>query len=681
LHLSIPSPLTPIPISYITPPIPDSPNSKAYQYGLPILVLTELDAVVYDPSGKEVVSTVTTVQKAPGATAVADDGGDAHGGPYLRNAWGDWTKAERAGVIAGIVVAVGCTMGMLVWLCCRSRAWGNRGERKRRRRRMRERGRWMGKGRKSGKEEKDEEVQKDVELESDPGGKEGGKRSPRRVEAPEISVPRGDPQTVQEELNSAPADRGREPTEESYQMSGALQFSRSPTPMQPRPPVSAISNGFEGHQDPEAGSKTSGSGWFSNMAPPNDLTPASTTNVILGVTLSFGIVALVLGLYFIYKAYMRRWKHQQTVNPQPFQGSQRPTSAMGTRDRTLPRDRHPNSRLKETGSAMDEREGRSVTDNGKIGRGLGNDNSMYPFKQRREGPRVRQTNPRQRSDSIYEKRKERISPVIRTRKAQPERQDRRARSFDQRPFYGDVYGPSGLQSSEQYPGHGRFNRQRNVDPVRHSYPTQLDSTAVPRGHDPFEQDWTHISSEDQYRPKPADGNFAPTTTAAMPSVNMPQRREAVHSARLKGHLYPDFPYQRHGTPANPASEVSHLISALDTESIRVGGTRRMDHMSDAGHSHPSAGNRVDHRSSASDKGGFHRGDEQGSWLGRSSGIGSFEERSHRGNISSDSARASTVYDEDDKSDDKDDRGIHEPPQGGGMPNGHQEPNNANNETW
>ncbi|KAL8775230.1 MAG: hypothetical protein Q9209_000236 [Squamulea sp. 1 TL-2023] len=383
------------------------------------------------------------------------------------------------------------------------------------------------------------------------------------------------------------------------------------------------------------------------MAPQNDLTPASTTNVVLGVTLSFGIVALVLGFYFIYKAYMRRWKYQQSANPQPLAESQRPTSAMRTMDRKIPRDRHPNSRPEEPG------------------RGNRNDNSMYPINQRREGSRGRQINPRQRSDSIYEKPTRRISPVTRIRKAQPERQDRRARSFDQRPLYGDVYGPYGLQSSEQCPDQGRSNRQRNFDPVRNSYPTGLDSAADPRGHNPFVgQNWTHNSTEDQYRPKPADGNFAPTATAAMPSVNIPQRREA-----------------RRGTPVYPASEVSHFISALDTESLRGGRAQRMDHTSGAGRSHPSAEDRGDQRSSASDKGGFNQGSEQGSWLERSSGIGSFEERSHQGGTSPDSARASIIHDEDDTRDDKDDRGSHEAAQAGEPPSGHHGPNNANNEIW
>ena len=50
------------------------------------------------------------------------------------------------------------------------------------------------------------------------------------------------------------------------------------------------------------------------MAPRSDTPPISTTNVILGVTLSFGIVALIIGLYFIYTAYMNSLDYQPNKN-------------------------------------------------------------------------------------------------------------------------------------------------------------------------------------------------------------------------------------------------------------------------------------------------------------------------------------------------------------------------------
>ncbi len=50
------------------------------------------------------------------------------------------------------------------------------------------------------------------------------------------------------------------------------------------------------------------------MAPRSDTPPISTTNVILGVTLSFGIVALIIGLYFIYTAYMSSLDYRPNKN-------------------------------------------------------------------------------------------------------------------------------------------------------------------------------------------------------------------------------------------------------------------------------------------------------------------------------------------------------------------------------
>ncbi|KAL9001467.1 MAG: hypothetical protein Q9169_000042 [Polycauliona sp. 2 TL-2023] len=79
------------------------------------------------------------------------------------------------------------------------------------------------------------------------------------------------------------------------------------------------------------------------MAPRNDIPPTSTTNVILGVTLSFGIIALILGLYFIYKAYIRLLDHQRSKVPQPRKRDQNQTSVDTPMNRTQPQDerQHP----------------------------------------------------------------------------------------------------------------------------------------------------------------------------------------------------------------------------------------------------------------------------------------------------------------------------------------------------
>ncbi|KAL8982395.1 MAG: hypothetical protein Q9205_003075 [Flavoplaca limonia] len=261
LHLTFPTPLTPIVTSYTTPPVPDTPASKAYPYGLPILVLTELDAVVYDPIGKEIVSTVTTVQAAPpGATGGASVGEKVDRDEYLKNAWSEWTEAERASVIAGIVVALVFTMGMLLWCCCRSKAWGKRGGEKRRRSGMRVKNGWRGKKDKG--VEKEVESTNDVELESDVRmeavGKDVGESSAKRVEGlPEISITRESPDTVRQDTSLPPATRGLQPAGELYQMSGALQVPNSPSRSQLRSPVSVARVGTRRLRDTELGSKTS----------------------------------------------------------------------------------------------------------------------------------------------------------------------------------------------------------------------------------------------------------------------------------------------------------------------------------------------------------------------------------------------------------------------------------------
>ncbi|KAL8808644.1 MAG: hypothetical protein Q9200_004160 [Gallowayella weberi] len=252
LHLTIPTPLTPVPTSYTAIPLPASPDSKAYPDGLPILVLTELDAVVYDTSRNEALTTVTTVQKPPGATDTVEAERDA----YSKNDWGDWTGAERAGVIAGIVVTVVFTTGMLLWCCCRHTAWGRRAERKRRRRgvRHREKGSWGSRiktGLRGGMAERVGSKQISVEMETDPEGlvedDAGGDFGSRAREGlPETSVSRTTVRSLPEVTVEVAPDQGREPVGETHQMSGALKLPQSPSPAQQPSPTSEVYSGAHG---------------------------------------------------------------------------------------------------------------------------------------------------------------------------------------------------------------------------------------------------------------------------------------------------------------------------------------------------------------------------------------------------------------------------------------------------
>ncbi len=140
LHLTIPTASSPQPTPYTLLAVPTSRGAKFYPDGLPVLVLTQVDAVVVDVVGGGVLSTVTTVQRVSGATAgVKTEGANA----VVGNGWAGWTKAQMDGVIVAGVVVAAIVAGMLVWCVRRRGVWQRRGERKKRRMRERRRKWWM----------------------------------------------------------------------------------------------------------------------------------------------------------------------------------------------------------------------------------------------------------------------------------------------------------------------------------------------------------------------------------------------------------------------------------------------------------------------------------------------------------------------------------------------------------
>ncbi|KAI4254725.1 MAG: hypothetical protein L6R42_007071 [Xanthoria sp. 1 TBL-2021] len=127
-----------------------------------------------------------------------------------------------------------------------------------------------------------------------------------------------------------------------------------------------------------------------------------------------------------------------------------------------------------------------------------------------------------------------------------------------------------------------------------------------------------------------------TTTAAMPPMSMPQPREAAH-------LHADFPKQRFGTPLNPESELSNLISPLDTESLHDSRNQRVEQTNDGARAFQPVEDRHDNRSSTNERGGSDEGSGHGSWSRRSSGINSLGEDSHHQALAQDSPRADANY--------------------------------------
>ncbi|KAL8965991.1 MAG: hypothetical protein Q9183_003581 [Haloplaca sp. 2 TL-2023] len=239
LHLTIPAADPTERMSYTTPPRPKSPDEKAYPYPLPILVVTQLEAVVSDsgPGGK-ILSTITTVRGAPGST---DTGASFQMGGEVGNDWKDWTAAERGGVIAGAVVAAGIVVGLLLWCMLRRRVWEKRGQRKRRR--MEERSQtwaggnqWRSHGEENGEKDGMEvgaELKRDVEEKIK---EKGGTRSlSAQQQGTAIGAETTDARMAPEMSVSGVPDQSLATTRGTYLMNGALPnaSSREATQSQP----------------------------------------------------------------------------------------------------------------------------------------------------------------------------------------------------------------------------------------------------------------------------------------------------------------------------------------------------------------------------------------------------------------------------------------------------------------
>ena len=239
LHLTIPAADPTERLCYTTPPRPKSPDEKAYPYPLPILVVTQLEAVISDSAhGGKILSTITTVRRAPDAT---DTEASFPMGGEVGNDWKDWTAAERGGVIAGAVVAAGVVAGLLLWCMLRRRVWEKRGQRNRRR--MKERSQtwagghqWRNYGEENGAKDSMEvgaELKRDVEEKIK---EKGGTRSlSAQQQSTAIGAEPADARMAPEMSMSGIPDRNLATTRGTYLMSGALPStsSRAATQLQP----------------------------------------------------------------------------------------------------------------------------------------------------------------------------------------------------------------------------------------------------------------------------------------------------------------------------------------------------------------------------------------------------------------------------------------------------------------
>ncbi|KAL8696012.1 MAG: hypothetical protein Q9224_003020 [Gallowayella concinna] len=195
----------------------------------------------------------------------------------------------------------------------------------------------------------------------------------------------------------------------------------------------------------------------------------------------------------------------------------------------------------------------------------------------------------------------------------------------------------------------------------------------------IQQDWARDTSDNEYRPGSANATLGPRSTAAMSGFRTPQARETAHPVEAKTHQYPNFLGEQFSRPVKAASEVSHFISALDTESLHNDHNGRAEDLSHATHSHPPIEDMQDDRFSTSDGRSARRGSERRSWSGRSSEMGSSGERGDRRDFPYDSAATNASYADGMKKADKVTTGDHWRPQE--ETDGGPVANRSHNEVW
>ncbi|KAI4180606.1 MAG: hypothetical protein L6R41_007132 [Letrouitia leprolyta] len=249
LHLSIPTPTSSVPTPYTTPPIPTSLEGKETPLGLPILVLTELDAILFGRELQHAISTATILQGTPGAptpTQALIVPEYHRQGPFR-----DWSKIEIHGTMASIIISAIMISMSLLWCAYRRRAWAERG----RKNRMRKRGRgwWRTdeddrkKDPGAGKASSTRNLRERDDDEENALGKVGSKQTPKGTGG--SSDARAKPAAVRgiwsDEVQSRAA-QGLSRPKEVYQMSGARRDTPSPTLNLQDQPVSAASRNTQG---------------------------------------------------------------------------------------------------------------------------------------------------------------------------------------------------------------------------------------------------------------------------------------------------------------------------------------------------------------------------------------------------------------------------------------------------
>jgi hypothetical protein len=116
-----PNPLIIEPLQYTTLPPPLDPASKCNPSSLPILIVTDVVAVILNANGVP-VSTGTSVQTPPVQPTISRADLMTPG----CSSWKCWTPGQRAGTTVAIVIFIIATIAVMWWgFCCKPRNRGN----------------------------------------------------------------------------------------------------------------------------------------------------------------------------------------------------------------------------------------------------------------------------------------------------------------------------------------------------------------------------------------------------------------------------------------------------------------------------------------------------------------------------------------------------------------------------
>ncbi|KAL8689915.1 MAG: hypothetical protein Q9218_004519 [Villophora microphyllina] len=326
-----------------------------------------------------------------------------------------------------------------------------------------------------------------------------------------------------------------------------------------------------------------------------DKVPESTTNVILGCAIGFGVLALVVGLFFIYKAYMRRTERREDhTTPTPFRAKD-PRSSTSSRERTPNRGRSQEARKR---SEDTQRKYDSRAEN----------NARYdPARNGKARPYIHQKPLRPNYPNG-----EREIPL---QESGPGLRRSRQKETEYAPGHRE-YVDSAPKAKAAVGGLSRILRimieafshpdsemtksmlvQVNLAQVEDMPHRSGNRIHFHEGHREYRSlvqeitpDGTHDTPKHGFRPNPTSTMRSPRMTSAKGEVEEKVPERVQSSVNYLRDLFPPPVHPREATltppvaPMHPTSDASQLISALDAESFHGNSQRQSRAQSPARHS-------------------------------------------------------------------------------------------------